>query len=188
MGRHHGSLKEVRPDISGARRGEVVRRAGLDPAIVEEVLPRCANQAGGQPECARMPPLLAGFPVSVAGVTFNRLCSSGLSAINAAARAIKAAKAMSSSREAVESMTARRTRSRRTSMVGQEPDGLGHDPLVRFPNRAQGAVRKRLGNRHRGSCPKPSGSLSHHRGLRDAYGARVLLSTLPRRRHSPSPP
>src|SRR6266566_710737 len=91
MGRHHGSLKDVRPDdLAALVVGEVVRRAGLDPAMVEEVYLGCANQAGeDNRNVARMAALLAGLPVSVAGVTFNRLCSSGLSAINAAARAIK---------------------------------------------------------------------------------------------------
>src|SRR5256885_1402226 len=91
MGRHHGNLKEVRPDdLAALVVGEVVRRAGLDPAIVEEVYLGCANQAGeDNRNVARMAALLAGFPVSVAGVTFNRLCSSGLAAVNAAARAIK---------------------------------------------------------------------------------------------------
>jgi len=70
--------------------GEVVRRASLDPALVDEVYLGCANQAGeDNRNIARMAALLAGFPVSVAGLTFNRLCSSGLAAINAAARAIK---------------------------------------------------------------------------------------------------
>src|SRR5881409_357976 len=92
MGRHHGNLKDVRPDdLAALVVGDVVRRAGLDPAIVEEVYLGCANQAGeDNRNVARMAALLAGFPVSVAAVTFNRLCSSGLSAINAAARAIKA--------------------------------------------------------------------------------------------------
>src|SRR2546428_11116177 len=92
MGRHHGNLKDVRPDdLAALVVGDVVRRAGLDPAIVEEVYLGCANQAGeDNRNVARMAALLAGFPVSVAAVTFNRLCSSGLSAIHAAARAVKA--------------------------------------------------------------------------------------------------
>jgi len=92
MGRHNGSLKDVRPDdLAALVVGEVVRRAGVDPALVEEVYLGCANQAGeDNRNVARIAALLAGFPVSVAGVTFNRLCSSGLAAINAAARAIKA--------------------------------------------------------------------------------------------------
>ncbi len=107
MGRHHGNLKEVRPDdLAALVVGEVVRRAGLDPAIVEEVYLGCANQAGeDNRNVARMAALLAGFPVSVAGVTFNRLCSSGLSAINAAARAIKAGEGDVFVAGGVESMT-----------------------------------------------------------------------------------
>ena len=92
MGRHNGLLRDVRPDdLAALVVGEVARRANLDPALVEEVYLGCANQAGeDNRNVARMAALLAGFPVSVAAVTFNRLCSSGLAAINAAARAIKA--------------------------------------------------------------------------------------------------
>src|SRR5713101_3379855 len=107
MGRHHGNLKEVRPDdLAALVVGEVVRRAGLDPAIVEEVYLGCANQAGeDNRNVARMAALLAGFPVSVAGLTLKRLCSSGLSAINAAARAIKAGEGDVFVAGGVESMT-----------------------------------------------------------------------------------
>src|SRR3989449_5439656 len=91
MGRHNGALKDVRPDdLAASVAREVLRRAGVDPALVEEVYLGCASQAGEDTRnVARMAALLAGFPVSVAGVTFNRLCSSGLAAVNAAARAIK---------------------------------------------------------------------------------------------------
>jgi acetyl-CoA acetyltransferase family protein len=91
MGRRGGILRDVRPDDLGALVvREVVRRAGITPSDVEEVYMGCANQAGeDNRNVARMAVLLAGFPVSVAGLTFNRLCSSGLAAINAAARAIK---------------------------------------------------------------------------------------------------
>jgi acetyl-CoA acetyltransferase family protein len=68
-----------------------VRRAGVEPSEVEEVYLGCANQAGeDNRNVARMAALLAGFPVEVAAVTFNRLCASGLQAVNAAFRAIKA--------------------------------------------------------------------------------------------------
>src|SRR5437762_14135079 len=91
MGRHQGALKDVRPDDLGALVvGEVVRRAGVDPALVDEVYLGCANQAGeDNRNVARMAALLAGFPVSVAGLTFNRLCSSGLAALNAPAPGLK---------------------------------------------------------------------------------------------------
>src|SRR3989441_5596755 len=107
MGRHHGNLKDVRPDdLAALVVGEVVRRAGLDPAIVEEVYLGCANQAGeDNRNVARMATLLAGFPVSVAAVTFNRLCSSGLAAINDAARAIKVGEGDIFVAGGVESMT-----------------------------------------------------------------------------------
>jgi 3-oxoadipyl-CoA thiolase len=66
-----------------------VDRAGLDPALVEDVILGCANQAGeDNRDVARMALLLAGFPVEVAGLTVNRLCGSGLQAINTAAHAI----------------------------------------------------------------------------------------------------
>src|SRR5204862_1704275 len=92
MGRHQGALKDVRPDDLGALVvGEVVRRAGVDPALVDEVYLGCANQAGeDNRNVARMASLLAGFPVSAAGLSFNRLCSSGLAAITAAPPALKA--------------------------------------------------------------------------------------------------
>lgn len=91
IGRHGGVLSQVRPDdLAAIVLREVALRAGLDPALVEEVYLGCANQAGeDNRDVARMALLLAGFPQSVAGVTFNRLCASGLAAINAAARAIK---------------------------------------------------------------------------------------------------
>jgi acetyl-CoA acetyltransferase len=69
----------------------IVERNQLDPALVEEVYFGCANQAGeDNRNVARMAALLAGLPVEVAGVTFNRLCASGLNAVNQAARAIRA--------------------------------------------------------------------------------------------------
>lgn len=107
MGRHNGTLKDQRPDdLAALVVRELVNRAGLDPRLVEEVYLGCANQAGeDNRNIARMATLLAGFPVSVAAVTFNRLCSSGLAAINAAARAIKAGEGDVFVAGGVESMT-----------------------------------------------------------------------------------
>jgi 3-oxoadipyl-CoA thiolase len=87
-----GSLAAVRPDdLAALVIREIVRRNELDAALVEEVIFGCANQAGeDNRNVARMAALLAGLPVEVAGVTVNRLCASGLNAINQAARAIKA--------------------------------------------------------------------------------------------------
>jgi 3-oxoadipyl-CoA thiolase len=87
-----GILASVRPDdLAALVIREIVQRNKLDPALVEEVYFGCANQAGeDNRNVARMAALLAGLPVEVGGVTFNRLCASGLNAINQAARAIKA--------------------------------------------------------------------------------------------------
>jgi 3-oxoadipyl-CoA thiolase len=87
-----GSLAAIRPDDLAAHvLKAIITRNNLDPALVEEVYLGCANQAGeDNRNIARMAVLLAGFPVEVAAVTFNRLCASGLNAINQAARAIRA--------------------------------------------------------------------------------------------------
>lgn len=87
-----GVLAGVRPDdLAAWVLKALVERTGIDPALVEEVYLGCANQAGeDNRNVARMAALLAGFPVEVAGVTFNRLCASGLNAVNQAVRAIKA--------------------------------------------------------------------------------------------------
>ncbi len=87
-----GTLSSVRPDDLAAHvLKSLVDRTGVSPVEVEEVYLGCANQAGeDNRNVARMATLLAGFPVEVAAVTFNRLCASGLNAVNQAARAIKA--------------------------------------------------------------------------------------------------
>lgn len=91
IGRHGGALSAVRPDDMGALViRALVERTGIDPNEIEEVYFGCANQAGeDNRNVARMATLLAGLPNSVAAVTFNRLCASGLNAVNQAARAIK---------------------------------------------------------------------------------------------------
>ncbi len=90
FGRYGGVLKDVRPDdLAAIVLRAAVERAGVEPALVEDVVLGCANQAGeDNRNVARMALLLAGFPVEVAGQTVNRLCGSGLQAINAAAHAI----------------------------------------------------------------------------------------------------
>jgi|SRR5271157_661059 len=86
-----GALAPVRPDdLAAIVIREIIQRNNLDSNLVEEVYFGCANQAGeDNRNVARMAALLAGLPVEVAGVTLNRLCASGLSAVNQAARAIK---------------------------------------------------------------------------------------------------
>jgi 3-oxoadipyl-CoA thiolase len=89
IGRYGGALKSVRPDDLAAHVVRaVVERGRVDPAEVEDVYLGCANQAGeDNRNVARMAALLAGLPIEVAGVTVNRLCGSGLEAVNQAARA-----------------------------------------------------------------------------------------------------
>src|ERR1700742_1646246 len=95
IGRHGGGPAGLRPDDLGAVVvREIVRRAGVDPAAVDDVLFGCANQAGeDNRNVARMSALLAGLPVSVPGATVNRLCGSGLEAIVQGGRAIAAGEA-----------------------------------------------------------------------------------------------
>jgi len=90
IGRYGGALASVRPDdLAALVLRAVVDRAGLDPALIEDVILGCANQAGeDNRDVARMAVLLAGFPVEVGGLTVNRLCGSGLQAVNSAAHAI----------------------------------------------------------------------------------------------------
>src|SRR3984893_3449777 len=90
VGRYGGALAMVRPDSMAAHAMKaLVERTGIDPAEVDDVILGCANQAGeDNRNVARMALLLAGLPVDVPGQTVNRLCGSGLQAINAAAQAI----------------------------------------------------------------------------------------------------
>ncbi|MCH8806340.1 MAG: acetyl-CoA C-acyltransferase [Planctomycetes bacterium] len=92
IGRYGGALAKVRPDDLAARVIKtVVGRAGIDPAAIEDVYFGAANQAGeDNRNVARMAALLAGLPETVPGCTVNRLCASGLEAINIAARMIEA--------------------------------------------------------------------------------------------------
>ena len=92
VGRYGGGLAGVRPDdLAALAVAAAVERSGVDPAEIEDVYLGCANQAGeDNRNVARMAALLAGLPDSVAGVTVNRLCASGLSAVVGACHAIAA--------------------------------------------------------------------------------------------------
>ena len=90
IGRVGGSLSSVRPDdlLADVLKG-LVDRTGIDPVLIEDVYAGCGNQAGeDNRNVARMAVLLAGLPLTVGGVTVNRNCSSGLEAVNQAAKAI----------------------------------------------------------------------------------------------------
>ncbi|HTC85624.1 MAG TPA: acetyl-CoA C-acyltransferase [Candidatus Acidoferrum sp.] len=91
IGRYGGALASVRPDdLAAAAISAVVDRSHIDASLIEDVILGCANQAGeDNRNVARMALLLAGLPVEVGGLTVNRLCGSGLQAINSAAHAIQ---------------------------------------------------------------------------------------------------
>jgi acetyl-CoA acyltransferase len=91
IGRFQGGLSGIRPDdLAALVLRALVERVRLDPAQLGEVFLGCANQAGeDNRNVARMASLLAGFPQSVPGVTVNRLCASGLEAVNQAARMVR---------------------------------------------------------------------------------------------------
>lgn len=107
VGTFGGKLSQVRPDdLAALVLKALVERVGLDPAVIEEVVLGCTNQAGeDNRDVARMAALLAGFPNSAGGITVNRLCASGLDAIIQAHRAITAGEGDVYLAGGVESMT-----------------------------------------------------------------------------------
>lgn len=92
IGRHGGSLSGVRPDdLAAVALRALLDRTGIDPALVDDVILGNANQAGeDNRNVARMASLLAGLPITVPGQTVNRLCGSGLQAVNSAFQAVLA--------------------------------------------------------------------------------------------------
>jgi 3-oxoadipyl-CoA thiolase len=145
IGRIRGALSDVRPDDMAALViKEAVARAGIDGGQVEEVYLGCANQAGeDNRNVARMGLLLAGLPYHVAGVTVNRLCASGLNAVNQAARAIRCGEGDVFVAGGVESMT-RAPYALAKNPVAFGPSGniTGYDTTLgwRFPNPAMEAI------------------------------------------------
>ena len=117
IGRYGGALSGVRPDDLAAVAIEAaVARSGVDPAAIDDAFVGCANQAGeDNRNVARMAVLLAGLPQSVAGMTVNRLCASGLSAVISASHAIMAGDAEVAVAGGVESMS-------RAPLVMGKPD------------------------------------------------------------------
>jgi 3-oxoadipyl-CoA thiolase len=139
VGRYGGALSSVRPDdLAALTVRAVVERAGLDPSVVDEVILGNANGAGEENRnVARMAWLLAGFANTVPGITVNRLCASGLSAIIMASHMVKAGAADIVVAGGVESMS-------RAPWVMEKPDkafakpGAVVDTSIgwRFPNPA----------------------------------------------------
>ena len=138
VGRYGGALAGVRPDdLAAVAISAAVERAGVDAGEIEDVYFGCANQAGeDNRNVARMAALLAGLPESVAGVTLNRLCASGLSAVVSACHAVAAGDGDLFVAGGVESMS-------RAPLVTAKPDKAfprGDRPMYdttlgwRFPN------------------------------------------------------
>jgi 3-oxoadipyl-CoA thiolase len=107
IGRYGGVLSAVRPDdLAALVLAELISRTGIDPAVVDDVVLGDANQAGeDNRNVARMAVLLAGLPDSIPGITVNRLCASGLSAVHLAAAMVKSGEADVVLAGGVESMT-----------------------------------------------------------------------------------
>ena len=108
IGRFGGTLSGVRPDDLAALifKSVLEQAPALDPAAIDEVFLGCANQAGeDNRNVARMSGLLAGLPVTVPGVTLNRLCGSGMDAVGTAFRAIRAGEMELALAGGVESMS-----------------------------------------------------------------------------------
>lgn len=137
IGRYGGVLAGIRPDdLAALAVGEAVRRAGVDPETIDEVVLGAANQSGeDNRNVARMALLLAGLPQSVPAFTVNRLCASGLSAVIVARQMIAAGDADLVVAGGVESMT-------RAPWVMEKPanawakPGASFDTSIgwRFPN------------------------------------------------------
>ena len=117
VGRYGGALSGVRPDdLAAVAIAAAVERAGVEGGAVDDVYLGCANQAGeDNRNVARMSALLAGLPDSVPGVTLNRLCASGLSAVVSACHAVIAGDAELVVAGGVESMS-------RAPLVMSKPD------------------------------------------------------------------
>ncbi|MGH7844455.1 MAG: thiolase family protein [Candidatus Binatia bacterium] len=138
MGRHGGILKSFRPDdLAAYVIAKLIQRTGIRPEEIEDVYLGCTNQAGEDSRnVARNASLLAGIPYSVPGATVNRLCGSGLEAINQASRAIEADHGDLFIAGGVESMT----RAPWVMRKGETPFPRGHVTVYdstlgwRFPN------------------------------------------------------
>ena len=145
IGKIRGALASIRPDdLAALVVREAVERAGVEPGEIEEVYLGCANQAGeDNRNIARMAALLAGLPHEVAGVTVNRLCASGLTAVNQAARAVLCGEGDVFVAGGVESMT-RAPYSLPKNPTGFGPSGniTGFDTTLgwRYPNPALEAL------------------------------------------------
>src|SRR5437763_15566878 len=125
IGRRGGKLSPVRPDdLLALTLREVVTRAGVDPAQVDDVIAGCVTQTGEQGmNIARAAALIAGFPIEVPGTTVNRFCGSGQQAVNFAAPGVLSGSQGSVICAGVESMS--------RAPMGSESSGLGYGSISR---------------------------------------------------------
>jgi len=138
FGRYGGGLSTVRPDdLLAIAINNIVKKNNISPDDIEDVIAGCSNQAGEDSRnIARNASLISGLPVSVAGITLNRLCGSGLAAVLDAARTIKTGEATMLLASGVESM------SRSPWVIGKAENGFSRNQTMydstlgwRFPNR-----------------------------------------------------
>ena len=146
MGAYRGALSGVRPDDLAAHTiAAVVERTGVDPERITDVYLGAANQSGeDNRDVARMAALLAGLPHSVPGATVNRLCASGLEAINCAARAVKARRGrlLPGRRGRVDEPGALGGREARARPPPRPADDARHDPRLAHDQPAHGRARR----------------------------------------------
>jgi 3-oxoadipyl-CoA thiolase len=138
VGRYGGALAGVRPDdLAATAISAAVARAGVDPQQIEDVYFGCANQAGeDNRNVARMAALLAGLPDTVAGVTMNRLCASGLAAVVSACHAVAAGDGDLFVAGGVESMSRAPVVMAKADTAFPRGDRIAYDTTLgwRFPN------------------------------------------------------
>jgi 3-oxoadipyl-CoA thiolase len=138
VGRYGGGLSGVRPDdLAGLAIAAAIERAGVPPDEIEDAYVGCANQAGeDNRNVARMAVLLAGLPDSVAGVTVNRLCASGLAAIVGACHAVVAGDGDLFVAGGVESMSRAPLATPKAETAFPRGDRVMYDTTLgwRFPN------------------------------------------------------
>jgi 3-oxoadipyl-CoA thiolase len=144
VGRHGGALAGVRPDdLAAVVIRAAVERAGIDAGEIDDVILGCANQAGeDNRNVARMSLLLAGLPIEVPGITVNRLCASGLSAVIEACRSIRAGEAELVVAGGVESMSRAPLVLAKPERAFERGNRTAYDTTLgwRFPNPALAAM------------------------------------------------
>src|SRR4029453_18592699 len=150
MGRYGGILKDVRTDDLGAYIiAKLIDKTGIDKEQIEDVYFGCTNQAGEDSRnVARNASLLAGLPYTIPGATVNRLCGSGLEAINQAARAIQTENGDLYVAGGVESMTRGPWVMGKPANPFQRGDIQMYDSSLgwRFPNQRMGELYSLINN------------------------------------------